>query len=80
MRFSSIPALGIATFLGIVAVDTPDANAQADRTTVVSSPRGTAVIARRPGRVTVLRGRRGARGAVICRTRIVNGVRVTRCR
>jgi hypothetical protein len=80
MRFSLMPALGIATLLGIVAVDTPDANAQAGRKTIVSSPRGTAVIARRPGRVTVARGWRAARGAAICRTRIVNGVRVTRCR
>jgi hypothetical protein len=90
MRLSSITALGIAAFLGIMAVDPPDANAQVRGRTVVSSPRGTAVISRRPGRVTVvkrprhlaMRGWRwrGARGAVICRTVIVNGVRVRRCR
>lgn len=90
MRLSLLAPLGIATFLGLVAIAPPDANAEARGTAVVSSPRGAAVITRRPGRVAVVRrgprrlatvtGIRGARGAVICRTRIVNGVRVTRCR
>ncbi len=84
MRFSLIPVLGIAAFLGIMAVDNPDANALTRRT-IVSSPRGTAVITKRPGRVA-MRRIRGARGAVIvsrpgrvCRTVIANGVRVRRC-
>jgi hypothetical protein len=92
-RLSLIPALGIAAFLGMMAVDNPDANALARRT-IVSSPRGTAVITRRPGRVAMIRRRgrlamrgiRGARGAVIvsrpgrtCRIVIANGIRVRRC-
>jgi hypothetical protein len=84
MRLSLIPALGIAAFLGTMAVDNPDANALARRT-IVSNPRGTVVVTKRPGRVA-MRGFRRARGAVIvsrpgraCRTVIVNGVRVRRC-
>ena len=89
MRLSLLAPLGIAAFLGIMASDPPDANAQAR--TIVSSPRGTAVITRRPSRMAFVRrgprrlaflrrGTLGARGAVICRTVIVNGVRVRRCR
>jgi hypothetical protein len=95
MRLSLLASLGIAAFLGLMAMATPDA--QARRTTIVSSPRGTTVVTRRPGRVAAVRLRgargqairlRGARGAVIttsrpgltCRTVIANGVRVRRCR
>ncbi len=80
MRLSLFASLGIAAFLGVMAIDPPDANALARGTTIVSSPRGTTVITRRPRRLGLLRGIRGARGAVICRTVIVNGVRVRRCR
>ena len=91
MRLSLLAPLGIAALLGIMSIDTPAANAQIGRSTIVSSPRGTAVMTRRPGRrVVIVRrgprrlafvgGLRGARGAVICRTVIVNGVRVRRCR
>jgi hypothetical protein len=89
MRLSLLAALGIAAFLGIAAIGTPDANAQV-RGTIVSSPRGAAVVTRRPRRVAIVRRGprrlalvsrlRGARGAAICRTVIVNGVRVRRCR
>ena len=90
MRLSLVAPLGIAAFLGIMAIDPPDASAQARGKTVVSTPRGSAVITRRPRRVAIVRrgprrvaffrGVPGARGAVICRTVIVNGVRVRRCR
>jgi hypothetical protein len=80
MRLSLLASLGIAAFLGVIAIDPPDASAQTRGTTIVSSPRGTAVITRRARRLAWLRGIRGARGAVICRSVIVNGVRVRRCR
>jgi hypothetical protein len=80
MRLSLITALGIAAFLGIVAVDTPNANAVARSTTIAGGASRTAFAARRTHRVAVMRrGLRGARGAVACRTTIVNGVRVRRC-
>jgi hypothetical protein len=81
MRLSLLTSLGLAAFLGIMATDTPDANALARRT-VVSTPGRTAVITTRTPRrfAMVNRSRwRSARGAVICRTRIINGVRVRRC-
>jgi hypothetical protein len=90
MRLSLLAPLGIVAFLGIAAIDPPDANAQDRGRTTVSTPRGTAVMTRRPRRAAVvhrgprrmafLKGMRGARGAAICRTVIVNGVRVRRCR
>ncbi len=89
MRLSLLAPLGIAAFLGIVAIGAPDANAQARGSTVVSTPRGTTVVTRRPRRAAFIRRMnrrlalarlRGARGAVICRTAVVNGVRVRRCR
>jgi hypothetical protein len=87
MRLSLLVPLGIAAFSGIMSIDTPDANALTRSTTVVSGPRGTAVVTRRPRRVAVIGGLRGARGAVVvsrpglrtCRTVIVNGVRTRRC-
>jgi len=81
MRLSVFAALGITAFLGIMTTDVPDANAAARRTTVISGPRGTAVVSRSRG-TAVVRGAaivRGARGAVVCRSVIVNGVRVRRC-
>jgi hypothetical protein len=80
MRLCLLAPLGIAALLGVMAIDPPDARAQARETTIVSSPRGTAVITRPSRRTALWRGMRGARGAVICRTVIVNGVRVRRCR
>jgi hypothetical protein len=92
MRLSLLAALGFTAFLGIMTINAPDANARARSTTVVSGPRGTAVVTRSRGMRTatvVRRGRgirtatvvRGARGAaVVCRSVIVNGVRVRRCR
>lgn len=72
MRLSVLAALSITVFLGIISIDVPDANAQARRTTVVSGPRGTAVVSRSRGtRSAIVRsGRRtavvsGARGAVV---------------
>lgn len=87
MRLSLLVPLGIAAFLGIMSIDTPDANALVRSRTVVSGPRGAAVVTRGPRRMAMTRGLRGARGAVIvrrpglraCRTVIVNGVRVRRC-
>jgi hypothetical protein len=75
MRLSVLAALGITAFLGIMTIDSPDANALARRTTVVSGPRGTAVVSPSRGIRTATVGRRGrnavvvrgARGAVIMR-------------
>jgi hypothetical protein len=79
MRLSLLTSLGLAAFLGIMAMDAPDANAIVRRT-VVSTPGRTAVITtRRSGRLAMLNRWRGARGSVICRTRVINGVRVRRC-
>jgi hypothetical protein len=79
MRLSVLAAVGITAFLGIMTIDPPDANALARRTTVVSGPRGTAVVSRSRGiRTTVVSGSRGtaivrrplgARGAVIVHRR-----------
>ena len=83
MRLSLLASLGIAAFLGVVATATPDANAQARRT-IMSSPGGTTVVTRRPGRMSVMRsprrvaavrGLRGARGAVIVRRPGLRGAR-----
>jgi hypothetical protein len=86
MRLSLLTALGIAALSGMMAVDVPDANALVRSRTIVSTPRGSAVITRRP-RLAVAGRLRGARGQVIvrrpgliCRSVIVNGVRVRRCR
>jgi hypothetical protein len=94
MRLSLITSLGLAAFLGIMAMDTTDANAQVRRTVVSTPGRTTVVTTRRPRvamarrsrvamvrrpRVAMVSRWRGARGAVICRTRIINGVRVRRC-
>jgi hypothetical protein len=102
MRLSLLAALGIAAFLGTMTVD---ANAAVRSSTVVSSPRGTAIVRRGPSGMRtatiVRRGSsgmrtativrrgpsgmrtativRGARGSAICRSVIVNGVRVRRC-
>jgi hypothetical protein len=78
MRLSLLTSLGLAAFLGIMAMDAPDANALVRRGTVVRTPGRTVVVTRRP-RVAMVNRWRGARGAVICRTRIINGVRVRRC-
>lgn len=88
MRLYVLAALGIAASLGIMAIDAPDANALARSTTVVSGPRGTAVVSRSRGMrsAAIVRGARGTavvsrpRGAAVCRSVIVNGVRVRRCR
>jgi hypothetical protein len=89
MRLSVLAALGFTAFLGIMTINAPDANARVRSTTVVSGPRGTAVVTRSRGMRTatvVRRGRsttvvRTARGAAVgCRSVIVNGVRVRRCR
>jgi hypothetical protein len=80
MRLSVLAAVGITAFLGIMTFDPPDANALARRTTVVSGPRGTAVVSRSRGMrtTTVVSGSRGtaivrrplgARGAVIVHRR-----------
>jgi hypothetical protein len=80
MRLSVLAAVGITAFLGIMTIDPPDANALARRTTVVSGPRGTAVVSRSRGMRTgtVVSGSRGtaivrrplgARGAVIVHRR-----------
>jgi hypothetical protein len=86
MRLSLLTSLGLAAFLGIMAVDTPDANAVASRTVVSTPGRTTVVNTKRPrvamvrrSRVAMARRARLARGAVVCRTRIINGVRVRRC-
>lgn len=89
MRFSLLAPFGVAALLGagITAMDVPDANALARKTTVVETPSGTTVIRRtRPSRLAIARRWHGARGAVVvkhprrfCRTDIVNGVRVHRC-
>jgi hypothetical protein len=78
MRLSLLTSLSLAAFLGIMAMDAPDASALVRRT-VVSEPSRTAVITTRRPRVAMTRRLRGARGSVICRTRIINGVRVRRC-
>jgi hypothetical protein len=44
MRLSVLAALGFIAFLGIMTINAPDANARARSTTVVSGPRGTAVV------------------------------------
>jgi hypothetical protein len=69
MRLSVLAALGITAFLGIMSVDVPDADAQARRTTVVSGPRGTAVVTRSRGMrsATVVRRSRGVRTATVVR-------------
>lgn len=98
MRLSLVTALGIAAFLGIVAIDAPDANAQARRAGIAGGANRTAFVAGRAHRAAFVRGGRrtafvgrrgrvafatrglrGARGAVVCRTVWVNGVRVRRC-
>jgi hypothetical protein len=90
MRLSLITALGLAAFLGMTAVDTPDANAQArqgavvggtSRPAIATRRHRPAIATRRHHRVAMVRkGWRGARGAVTCRTVILsNGVRVRRC-
>src|SRR6266481_372438 len=89
MRLSALAALGVTAFLGIMAIDVPNANAAVRDTSIVSGPRGTAVVNRTRG-ATILRGRRGtavvsrglrgARGAVIMsspRRTIVRGRRGT---
>jgi hypothetical protein len=74
MRLSLLAFLGLAAFVGIMAFDTPNADAR----TVINSPRGTTVVTGRTGRVAVVRRPfrrfavvkgvpRGARGAVIVR-------------
>src|SRR5262249_28317289 len=90
MRLSVLAALGVTAFLGIMAIDAPNANAVVRDTSMVSGPRGTAVINRsrgatimrgRRGTAVVSRGLRGARGAVIMssprRTAIVRSRRGT---
>jgi hypothetical protein len=82
MRLSLLAPFGIAALLGVgtAAMDAPDANALARKTTVVETPSGTTVVKRtRPSRLALARRWHGARGSVICRTDIVNGVRVHRC-
>src|SRR5712675_1145422 len=74
MRLSVLAALGVTAFLGIATIDAPNANAAVRDTSIVSGPRGTAVMNRtrgatilkgRRGTAVVSRGLRGARGAVI---------------
>src|SRR6267154_3534247 len=74
MRLSVLAALGVTAFLGIMTIDAPNANAVVRDTSIVSGPRGTAVMNRtrgatilkgRRGTAVVSRGLRGARGAVI---------------
>src|SRR3974377_1933017 len=60
-----LAALGITAFLGVVTAAAPDANALVRRT-VVSGPRGEAVVTRTP-RATIVRSRRGT--AVMSRER-----------
>src|SRR5258708_21493756 len=90
MRLSVLAALGVTAFLGIMTVNAPNANAVVRDTSIVSGPRGTAVVNRtrgatilkgRRGTAVVSRGLRGARGAVIMsspRRTIVRGRRGTR--
>src|SRR6266852_5825698 len=90
MRLSVLAALGVTAFLGIATIDAPNANAAVRDTSIVSGPRGTAVVNRtrgativrgRRGTAVVSRGLRGARGAVIMSrprsTTIVRGRRGT---
>ena len=74
MRLSVLAAVGVTAFLGIMTVNAPNANAVVRDTSIVSGPRGTAVVNRtrgatilkgRRGTAVVSRGLRGARGAVI---------------
>jgi len=74
MRLSVLAAVGVTAFLGIMTVNAPNANAAVRDTSIVSGPRGTAVVNRtrgatilkgRRGTAVVSRGLRGARGAVI---------------
>ncbi len=69
MRLSALAALGITAVLGIMTIDVPDANALVRRTTVVSGPRGTAVVSRSRGMrtATVVRRGRGMRTAAVVR-------------
>jgi hypothetical protein len=78
MRLSVLAALGVTAFLGIMAINATDANAVVRDTSIMSSPRGTAVVSRTRG-ATVLKGRRGV--AVVSRTRgasAVSGLRGAR--
>jgi hypothetical protein len=89
MRLSVLAAVGVTAFLGIMAIDAPNANAVVRDTSIVSGPRGTAVVNRtrgatilkgRRGTAVVSRGLRGARGAVTMsspRRTIVRGRRGT---
>src|SRR5258708_16526639 len=75
MRLSVLAALGVTAFLGIMTIDAPNANAVVRDTSIVSGPRGTAVVNRTRG-ATILKGRRGT--AVVGRTRgttAVSGLR-----
>jgi hypothetical protein len=78
MRLSVLAALGVTAFLGIATIDAPNANAAVRDTSIVSGPRGTAVVNRTRG-ATILKGRRGT--AVVGRTRgttVVSGLRGAR--
>src|SRR5216684_4344006 len=78
MRLSVLAALGVTAFLGIMTIDAPNANAVERDTSVVSGPRGTAVVNRTRG-ATIVKGRRGT--AVVSRTRgtaVVRGPRGAR--
>src|SRR5258706_610204 len=68
MRLSALAALGVTAFLGIMAIDVPNANAAVRDTTIVSGRRGTMVVSRRLGaRGAVITSR--PRGAVVVRRR-----------
>ena len=69
MRLSVLAALGVATVLGIMTIDGPDANALVRRTTVVSGPRGAVAVSRSRGvrTATVVRRGRGMRTATVVR-------------
>ena len=78
MRLSVLAALGVTAFLGIATIDAPNANAAVRDTSIVSGPRGTAVMNRTRG-ATILKGRRGT--AVVGRTRgttVVSGLPAAR--
>jgi hypothetical protein len=57
--------------LGSMAIETPDANAVSRSTTIVSSPRGTAVISRRPRVIATTRLRRAHVSVVGSRRTVV---------
>src|SRR5229473_3363869 len=88
MRLSVLAALGVTAFLGIATIDAPNANAAVRDTSIVSGPRGTAVVNRLRGargavimsspRRTIVRGRRGT--TIVSRTPAARGAVIVKGR